>query len=82
MFRFTGSGRRAYADYVDTATDRMLEAEPGQTYVMRVTWDMLPVPPGDGFWEEAEGAPEAPEPAGTDTKTAPKGKVKNPPEVV
>jgi hypothetical protein len=44
---------------------------------MRVTWDKLPVPPADGFWEEVEDAPEASEPAEVDVKTAPKGKGKS-----
>ena len=80
MFVYTGSGTRSYMDYCDLATDRMLVAEPGGTYGMRATWDKLPVPPGDGFWEEApepdavEAAAEAaPEPEAT-AKAAPKGK--------
>jgi hypothetical protein len=56
---FTGTGKRAYHDYVDEATGRMLEAEPGGTYEVRATWDKLPVPPVDGFWAEAQPAAEA-----------------------
>jgi hypothetical protein len=76
MFVYTGSGTRSYMDYCDLATDRMLVAEPGGTYGMRATWDKLPVPPGDGFWEEAPEADavEAPEPAEAEVKSAPKGK--------
>jgi hypothetical protein len=65
-YLYTGSGTRSYMDYVDTATDRMLVAEPGWQGEMRATWDKLPVPPADGFWEviespaEAEAAVEAP----------------------
>jgi len=82
VFRFTGSGKRVYADYVDEATGRMLEAVPGWQGEMRATWDKLPVPPADGFWEVIEppaeaGAPEPPAAPPT------KGKqTKNTPEVV
>ena len=58
---YTGSGRRAYHDYLDEATGRMLEAKPGGTYEIRATWDKLPVPPADGHWQAAD--PEASEDA-------------------
>lgn len=62
-WQYTGSGTRAYHDYLDEATGRMLEAKPGGTYEIRATWDKLPVPPADGHWREAEppGADEASE---------------------
>lgn len=75
-YLYTGTGTRKYMDYVDASTDRMLEAEPGREYAIRATWDKLPVPPADGFWEEAAPAPE---PAEADAKTAPKGKGKTAP---
>jgi hypothetical protein len=49
--RYLGSGSRTYMDYIDEATGKMLTAEPGGSYDIRVTWDVLPVPPADGFWE-------------------------------
>lgn len=74
QYRFTGSGKRVYADYVDLATDRMLEAGPGWQGEMRATWDKYPVPPGDGYWEEAEPAAVAIEAAEPEAKPASKGK--------
>lgn len=74
-YLYTGTGTRKYMDYIDTATDRMLEAEPGWQGEMRATWDKLPVPPADGFWEIIETPAEAEAPAA-------KGKGKAAPEVV
>ena len=77
-YLYTGSGTREYADYVDCATDRMLEAVPGWQGEMRVTWDKLPVPPADGFWEVVESPAEAESEveavAEAAAKAAPKGK--------
>jgi hypothetical protein len=56
---FTGTGTRRYADYVDVATGQMLTAKPGGQYDIRATWDVLPVPPADGYWEEVVTTPEA-----------------------
>jgi hypothetical protein len=46
-----------YMDYVNEATGKMLTAEPGGSYDIRVTWDVLPVPPADGFWETTTEEP-------------------------
>lgn len=72
-YLYTGTGPRPYMDYVDLATDRMLEAQPGVQYEMRATWDKLPVPPADGYWEVVEeaGAAEAEVPASAEAP--PKG---------
>ena len=53
-YLYTGTGTRSYMDYVDTATDRMLVAEPGWQGEMRVTDSRFPVPPADGYWEVTE----------------------------
>lgn len=65
-WQYTGTGAaRSYGDYVDAATGRQLDAEPGGEYEIRTTWDLLPVPPADGWWKPAvpdvaETAVEAP----------------------
>jgi hypothetical protein len=55
-WQYTGTGTpRSYGDYVDAATGRQLDAQPGEAYEIRATWDKLPVPPADGWWKPAEG---------------------------
>ena len=73
-FLYTGTAPRAYMDYLDEATGRMLEAQPGVQYELHATWDKLPVPPADGFWEVVEvvGAAEVPE-AAPPAEASPKG---------
>lgn len=71
---FTGAGARTYHDYVDVASGRMLTAEPGRQYEIRATWDKLPVPPADGFWEEVRPlAAVAPEAAAEEAPKAKRG---------
>ncbi len=73
-YLYTGSAPRPYMDYVDLATGQMLAARPGAQYEMRATWDKLPVPPADGYWEVVEEAGEAAEaPAPAAGKAPPKG---------
>jgi len=52
-YTYLGSDVRGYFAYVDTDTDQMLVAEPGESYRMRATEEGFPVPPTDGRWEEA-----------------------------
>lgn len=58
--RYLGSGSRTYMDYIDDATGRILTAEPDGSYDIRATWDLLPVPPADGFWEDSTPTAELP----------------------
>ena len=62
-YLYTGTGMRKYMDYADLATGRMLVAEPGGQYEMRVSDSRFPVPPADGYWEAvtppAKSVPEA-----------------------
>ena len=73
MYLYTGTAPRAYMDYVDESTGRMLEAQPGVQYELHATWDKLPVPPADGFWEAAEPAVEAEAPVPAAAEAPPKG---------
>lgn len=78
-YLYTGTGTRKYMDYVDTATDRMLVAEPGWQGEMRVTDPRFPVPPADGHWEEIEPVAEV---LAAEAPKAKPDKNKNAPEVV
>ena len=74
-YLYTGTGPRSYMDYLDESTGRMLEAKPGEQYELHATWDKLPVPPADGFWEVVEevGAAEVPEAVPSEPGSPPKG---------
>ena len=54
-----GTDSRSYGDYLNAATSRMLEAEPGGgPYDVRVAPGRnptLPLPPGDGRWHAVSG---------------------------
>ena len=52
-------------DYTDDLTGKMLTAEPGRSYDIRATWDLLPVPPADGFWGMTEEQQDPPDPPDT-----------------
>lgn len=71
-YLYSGSAPRTYADYVDEATGRQLEAQPGTEYGIRAVWDKLPVPPADGFWATVEivKAAEGPKVKGPKTPAA------------
>lgn len=73
LFMFTGPSPLGYPDYADTATDRMLTADPGGTYGIRAVDGIMPVPPADGRWVTAWAppppvppVPELPEPEGSE----------------
>lgn len=59
-YAFLGVTGRSYVQYIDEATCRMLQAEPGGTYTMQPVPGAgnVPVPPGDGLWGPDETAPE------------------------
>ena len=60
VYTFTGLGPTGYYAYTDLATEKMLIAEPGESYGIRATEEGFPVPPGDGRWVAA--APPSPPP--------------------
>ena len=63
QYTYTGFSTLGFADYVDTATDRMLVADPGCSYGIRAVDGVAPVPPTDGRWKTATGgAPPSPPP--------------------
>ena len=71
-FTYNGFDTRGYISYIDLATDRMLIAEPGESYGMRSNEENFPVPPGDGRWEAVKPAPPSPPaPAAKPLVTAP-----------
>jgi len=51
QYTYIGYGALGYADYIDTATDKMLMAEPGGSYGIRAVNEGAPVPPADGRWD-------------------------------
>jgi hypothetical protein len=53
-FAFTGLSTTGYPDYRDTATSRMLVADPGGSYGIEAIDLRLAVPPPDGRWSTAE----------------------------
>lgn len=53
-FTFTGYVTTGYQDYRDTATGRMLVADPGGSYGIQAIDLQLAVPPPDGKWAEPE----------------------------
>jgi hypothetical protein len=57
QYAYTGYATLGYADYADTATDRMLVASPGGSYGIRAIDGMAPVPPPDGRWATAGWQP-------------------------
>lgn len=59
-YTFTGHQLTGYMSYADLETGKMLQAEPGKAYSMRAVEEGLPVPPGDGLWEEAPTPKKAP----------------------
>ena len=59
-YTFTGLGPTGYYAYTDLATEKMLIAEPGESYGIRAVEEGFPVPPGDGRWVTA--APPSPPP--------------------
>lgn len=52
-FTFLGQVTTGFPDYRDTATSRMLVAEPGGSYGIEAIDGQLPVPPADGRWAAA-----------------------------
>lgn len=61
-YQFTGYVPLLYPAYLDEATGRPLQADPGGVYDMTPAGGLnLPVPPGDGRWTASEPA-EPPEP--------------------
>jgi hypothetical protein len=64
-YEFTGQNTLGYPDFRDTATGKMLVAEPGGSYGIAAI-DGGGVPPGDGRWTEASvssGPPPGPPPS-------------------
>lgn len=57
-YTYLGNDERGYFAYVDTDTDTMLVAKPGESYHMRTVEEGFPVPPTDGRWHEPEPEPE------------------------
>ena len=55
-YPYLGGMELWYQGYLDTATGKMLIAQPGGTYSMFPVDPGLPVPPSDGRW----GAPAVP----------------------
>lgn len=83
-FLFTGDTSLTYPGYVDEATWHTLQASPGGTYSMVPAGGVnLPVPPGDGRWQDVSEAPAAPpapppDPPASSPPAAPPPPVVNP----
>lgn len=78
QYTYTGYGPIGYADYVDTATDRMLLTEPGGSYSIRAVDGVAPVPPADGRWDPPWVPPAPPE---SDDSASDEGRPPAPPKV-
>jgi hypothetical protein len=61
-YDYAGLSVMGYPAYADTATGRMLIAEPGGSYGIRAI-DGGAVPPPDGRWKAESGAPPGSPPA-------------------
>ena len=68
-YPFLGGTGRSYVQYIDEATGRILQAQPGGTYAMQPVPGAgdVSVPPGDGLWgppssgsDDGEAADETP----------------------
>lgn len=67
-YPFLGGTGRSYVQYIDEATGRILQAQPGGTYVMQPVPGAgdVSLPPGDGLWgaptseDSGEAADETP----------------------
>lgn len=62
-YTYTGYSALGYADFIDTATDKMLLVEPGGSYGIRAVDGVSPVPPADGRWDPPWVPPVPPESA-------------------
>jgi hypothetical protein len=69
-FTFTGQARTGWFAYTDTATGRMLEADPGGTYSMVPMEPGLAVPPDARWLPAGLPAAKAVAKAAADTKPA------------
>ena len=75
-YPFLGTSGRMYGQFLDSATGKTLQAEPGGVYDMvpAAGQEDMTVPPQDGLWGPALSAPKT---AASKDKAAPKGRAAN-----